>query len=419
MKKGYKNTEIGVIPEDWEVISLGDLLVFKNGLNKEKEFFGFGIPIINYMDVFANSGLKSNNIKGKVSLNNDEIRNYSVKLGDVFFTRTSETQNEIGVSTVLLENIKDCVFSGFILRGRPKTNQLDIFYSKYCFRGNYVRKQIISTSSYTTRALTNGKLLSDVILALPPTLKEQQAIATVLSDTDSLLSNLKILIAKKKAIKQGTMQELLTGKKRLKGFTGEWIEKKVDELAIVSRGRVISKKEINLSSSKLYPVYSSQTVNKGIMGYLDTYDFSGEYLTWTTDGENAGTVFYRNGKFNCTNVCGTLKVKEYDAKFISFVLGITAPKHVSRNLANPKLMNQPMKKIKIRIPKNIKEQQAIAQILTDMDMEIEALESQLQKTENLKQGLMQELLTGKIRLVQPEIENKLRLVAEPRASYGK
>lgn len=95
----------------------------------------------------------------------------------------------------------------------------------------------------------------------------------------------------------------------------------LSEIAELGRGRVINSAEISKQKNPIYPVYSSQTSNNGIMGYLDNYDYEGEYITWTTDGANAGTVYYRNGKFNCTNVCGILKIKNgYDAYYISNIL---------------------------------------------------------------------------------------------------
>ena len=117
------------------------------------------------------------------------------------------------------------------------------------------------------------------------------------------------------------------------------------------RGRVISIEYISSHKGK-YPVFSSQTTNQGIFGYIDTYDFEGEYITWTTDGANAGTVFYRNGKFNCTNVCGTLKVKdnsEVNMRYLAYILGEIACKYVN-HVGNNKLMNAQMKKIEIPIP---------------------------------------------------------------------
>lgn len=132
----------------------------------------------------------------------------------------------------------------------------------------------------------------------------------------------------------------------------KWEQFKIKDIAQIGRGRVISSIEIGQQKSPTYPVYSSQTSNDGIMGYLDDYMFEGEYISWTTDGANAGTVFYRNGKFNCTNVCGLLKLrKEFDTHFVSLVLAEATKKYVSINLANPKLMNNTMGNIQIRLPK--------------------------------------------------------------------
>ena len=131
-----------------------------------------------------------------------------------------------------------------------------------------------------------------------------------------------------------------------------WEQFSIKDIAIIGRGRVISSVEISQQKNPTYPVYSSQTSNEGIMGYLDDYMFEGEYISWTTDGANAGTVFYRNGKFNCTNVCGLLKLKKgFDTHFVSLVLAEVTKKYVSINLANPKLMNNTMGKIQIRLPK--------------------------------------------------------------------
>lgn len=139
-----------------------------------------------------------------------------------------------------------------------------------------------------------------------------------------------------------------------------WKQFKIKDIASIGRGRVISSVEISQQDNPLYPVYSSQTSNEGIMGYLDNFMFEGEYINWTTDGANAGTVFYRDGKFNCTNVCGLLKLgDEFDTYFVSLVLAEATKKYVSTNLANPKLMNNTMGSIQIRLPK-LKEQKRIS-----------------------------------------------------------
>lgn len=117
-----------------------------------------------------------------------------------------------------------------------------------------------------------------------------------------------------------------------------------------------------------YPVYSSQTANEGILGRINTYDYDGEYITWTTDGANAGSVFYRNGKFSITNVCGLLKVKvnNINTRFLSYILAAVSKKHVSSGMGNPKLMSNVMANIRVKVPP-LTEQERIVSILDKFD----------------------------------------------------
>ena len=153
----------------------------------------------------------------------------------------------------------------------------------------------------------------------------------------------------------------LNAKKKIK-IESRWDLVKISSLCEIGRGRVISKKEIE-SNQGIYPVYSSQTSNDGIFGYLNSCDFDGEYVTWTTDGIYAGTCFYRNGKFNCTNVCGTLKNKSENlmTKFLPLILNLIAPAYVVK-VANPKLMNNVMADIKIPLPPKDIQQKIINEI---------------------------------------------------------
>ncbi|EMG1576645.1 restriction endonuclease subunit S [Enterococcus faecalis] len=201
---------------EWVDIKVGDFLEFKNGLNKGKDFFGTGTPIVNYMDVYKNRGLVKKDIKGKVNLSLGEIKRFEVRKNDVFFTRTSETPEEVGISSVLLEDISNCVFSGFILRGRPMNKLISPEYCKFCFSTNDVRHDIIKNCTYTTRALTNGNQLSKIVLHVPFDIKEQEAIAEVLTSLDDEIESLKIEKEKMLQIKEGAMDDLLTGRVRLK-----------------------------------------------------------------------------------------------------------------------------------------------------------------------------------------------------------
>ena len=145
----------------------------------------------------------------------------------------------------------------------------------------------------------------------------------------------------------------------------DWPMVSIKEICKLGRGRVISGRDINNNPGP-YPVYSSQTSDEGIFGRLDSYDFDGEYVTWTTDGANAGTVFYRTGKFSCTNVCGTLKSRgdaknRVDMRFVAQVLGQVAKSYVIQ-VGNPKLMNKEVAKIAIPLPPLAKQQTIVAEI---------------------------------------------------------
>ncbi len=155
--------------------------------------------------------------------------------------------------------------------------------------------------------------------------------------------------------------------------------KRIAEVCNINRGRVVSKDYLRNNVGQ-YPVYSSQTANNGIFGLINTFDYNGEYVTWTTDGANAGTIFYRNGKFSITNVCGLLKPKhnELNAKYLSYILGITAKFYVSSGMGNPKLMSNVLAGIKIPIPP-LPIQQEIVKILdsfTELEAELEARKKQ-------------------------------------------
>lgn len=170
-------------------VSIGELFEFKNGLNKGKEFFGRGSSIINYTDVYRNRFVRTENIGGRVQLEEKEIERYKVKKGDVFFTRTSETKEEVGLTSVLLDDIENCTFSGFLLRARPKTNKILPEFCQYCFTTKKIRKEIIKSSTVTTRALTNGTTLSKISIDLP-SLDIQSSIVEKLDAFTSLISKL-------------------------------------------------------------------------------------------------------------------------------------------------------------------------------------------------------------------------------------
>ena len=168
--------------------------------------------------------------------------------------------------------------------------------------------------------------------------------------------------------------------------------KGIGEICQINRGRVMSKDYLR-DNAGVYPVYSSQTVDDGVFGRINTYDYDGEYLTWTTDGANAGSIFYRNGKFSITNVCGLLKVKvdDVNTKFLLYILATVSKKYVSAGMGNPKIMSNVMEKIQIPIPP-LTIQKEIVKILdnfTQLEAELEAeLEARKKQYEHYREALL-------------------------------
>ena len=166
------------------------------------------------------------------------------------------------------------------------------------------------------------------------------------------------------------------------------------EVAFLKRGIVISKDFLR-DNNGIYPVYSSQTVNDGIMGYIDTFMFDGEFLTWTTDGANAGTIFHRKGKFNITNVCGLIEIKDdtiIKYRFLYFWLSYVSKQYVLEGMGNPKLMSNRMGLIKIPIP-HIKVQEEIVEILDSFTNLIDALNEELSLRQKQFEYYREKLLT--------------------------
>jgi type I restriction enzyme S subunit len=197
----------------WRERRASELLEFKNGLNKSSQYFGHGTPIVNFMDVMRSPVITAERVNGSVSLSREEIGRFSARRGDMFFTRTSESVDEVGTAAVLIDDIPNAVFSGFILRGRPITSVNTTFLA-YQFHLSSVRRQVVATASYTTRALTNGGALGRVSL-LVPSAEEQAAVATVISDADAEIAALERRLEVTRDVKTGMMQQLLAGRTRL------------------------------------------------------------------------------------------------------------------------------------------------------------------------------------------------------------
>ena len=417
VKPGYEQTEVEAIPGAWEVVPVGDLFTFKNGLNKAKKFFGRGTPIINYMDVFGKPSLRIGDVAGQVDVSPKELNAYNVRKGDVFFTRTSETVEEIGTASVMLDEPESTVFSGFVLRARPTNDSLDDTFKAYCFSTRYFRKQIIARASYTTRALTNGRSLSAALLARPP-LPEQRAIATALSDVDWLLDGLERLIGKKRDLMQAAMQRLLTGQMRLPGFHGEWQMKCL--------GDAVDTDPENLGPDTrgdfAFKYIALEDVERGILRSHSEQVFAkapsrarrqlrpSDILVSTVRPNLQSHLLFRgyDGDWVCSTGFCVVRCREAIAHppFVfnqMFADGVTRQIDALLTGSNyPAINSGDVRSLTIPFP-NLDEQTAIATVLSDMDAEIAALETRRDKTRDLKQAMMQELLTGKTRLVETEV----------------
>ena len=168
---------------------LGDLFDFRNGLSKGKEYFGEGTPFIKFTDVFNKRSLRKKDLTAKVECSESEKQTLKVQRGDVLFTRTSETREDVGWASVMLDDIEECVFNGFSIRATPKTNNLLPEYCAYCFTTKEFRRYVASHCSFTTRASLTGGVLSEYELPVPG-IEHQKWIAGILDKFDSLCNDL-------------------------------------------------------------------------------------------------------------------------------------------------------------------------------------------------------------------------------------
>ena len=332
---------------------MSDIADLSKGIGISKDQLSAdGEPCILYGELYTK--YKSETIKEVISKTNiDNTKLVKSKANDVIIPCSGETAEEIATAR--------CVLKDDILLG----GDLNII-RLHGYDGSFMSYQLNGKRKYDIAKVAQGVSVVHLygehlknIKTINPSLNEQKKIANLLSLLDERISTQNKIIEDLKKLKSAISKKLLDNDR--------WTTYKIQDIAKIGRGRVISSVEIERQKHPLYPVYSSQTSNDGIMGYLDDYMFDGEYITWTTDGANAGTVFYRKGKFNCTNVCGTLKIQtKYDCYFVSLVLQQATQKYVSFNLANPKLMNNIMASIKIKMP-DIEMQKQLSKIFQTLD----------------------------------------------------
>ena len=387
--------------KDWPMMPIGDILDFKNGLNKGKEYFGHGTPIVNYTDVYHHSGLFAADIKGTVSLSRDEIKRFEVRKGDVFFTRTSETPEEVGLSAVMLEDVPDCAFSGFVLRGRPKNDALVPEYCKYCFSAKAVREQIISKCTYTIRALTNGRVLSAIEIPVPPK-DEQKAIAEALTDMEIHIANLAELIEKKKGIRDGALEDLVSGRTRLSGFTREWKNTTLGKEYQVVMGQSPTSASYNDSKVGVPLVQGNADIVDGVTA---PQRYTSAPTKICSTGATIVSVRAPVGTVSRANqtVClgrGVCAIDGKEQNYIFYLMRYCEKfwQALEQGSTFTAVGGKEVRAFEIMIPSEEKEQQAIAEVLTAMDDEIKDLEDERNKMIQIREGAMDDLLTGRVRL---------------------
>ena len=258
--------------DSWEQRKVGDYYEFKNGLNKGKEYFGEGTPIVNFTDVFHNRGISPKMLSGRVRLEPFEIKNFEVGKGDIFFTRTSETIEEIGYPSVMLGEPKNTVFSGFVLRGRCFLNvdPLNDLFKKYLFFTDTFRTEMVRKSSMTTRALTSGTAIRNMKFLHPSSKEEQHRIGEFLTNLDNLITLHQRKLESLKKMKKALLEKMFPrdGENmpsiRFKGFTDSWEQRKLGDVVQTRRGLTYSPGDIAENGIR---VLRSSNINEDTFEY--------------------------------------------------------------------------------------------------------------------------------------------------------
>ncbi|MDK4371156.1 restriction endonuclease subunit S [Enterococcus faecium] len=381
--------------EAWEQRKLGEIAqkVSVGIATSSSEYFTdkeTGVPFVKNQNVKEN-WIDDSDLEFITHEFDEANRNKRLKTGDILTVRTGYP----GLSAVVPSHLEGAqTFTTLITRLKQET-ALPEYVSAF-INSDAGMKQITGMEAGGAQKNVNAGILQNLLIDLP-SLAEQKAISdcTKLFDTTITLQQRKLDLLKE--TKKGFLQKMFpkNGAKmpeiRFPGFTEDWEQRKVGEIFKVTRGQVLAATETSesITEKNIYPVYSSQTKNDGLMGYYSDYLFD-TAITWTTDGANAGTVNYRNGKFYSTNVNGVLlSDKGYANKAVAEIINRIAWKHVSK-VGNPKLMNNVMSEIIITIP-SVEEQETISRFFTQLDSTITLHERELDLLKETKKGFLQKM----------------------------
>ncbi|MBU2766501.1 restriction endonuclease subunit S [Acidithiobacillus ferrivorans] len=373
VKPGYKLTEVGVIPEDWEVLPLAATVDFLDGQRR---------PVNDNDRAKVRGDIPYYGASGIV----DYVDNF-------IFDDTLILLGEDG------ENIlsRNCRLA-FIISGKAwVNNHAHVLKPRHGYDIGFLAEYLESLeyeqyNTGTAQPKLNKQVCSKIPVLRPP-LPEQTAIATALSDVDSLISSLDALISKKKQIKQGAMQELLSGKRRLPGFSGEWEVKRLGDVAPLQRG-------FDLPTTQIKPGTYPVVYSNGVLNHHSAYQVKGPGIITGRSGTIGKVTIINEDYWPHNTSLWVTSLKGNDVLFVYYLFICIELERFATGSGVPTLNRNDVHEYSVTLPP-LPEQQAIAAILSDMDAKITTLESRRNKTKLLKQGMMQELLTGRIRLIPP------------------
>jgi type I restriction enzyme S subunit len=370
----------------WEQRKLGKLATFSKGSGYTKsDLVNFGNPIILYGRLYTKYETVIRHIDTFVLEKENSVIS---RKNEVIVPASGESSEDISRASVVDK-------SGIILGGDlniiQPLNFIDSIFLALTISNGSQKKEMAKRAQGKSIVHLHNSDLRKVNLVFPKLL-EQQKIGSFFKQLDFLITQNGRKSDLLKRQKQAYLQKIFSQKLRFAGFSGGWEQRKVKEMFKVTRGQVLAATETSKVQSDIspFPVYSSQTKNNGLMGYYKDYLFD-TAITWTTDGANAGTVSYREGRFYSTNVNGVLiSDKGYTNKAISEILNLEAWKWVS-HVGNPKLMNNVMGDISIVIPKSFVEQDRLSEFFKQLDHLIALHQQKLNLLKKQKQAFLQKM----------------------------
>jgi len=401
LKPGYKQTEVGVIPEDWDVIifKYGYAESSRNGIYKPAEYQGRGTRIVNMGELFGLDFISDQDMN-RVELSSSEASIAALRDGDLLFGRRSVVPSGAGKCSLVVKPSTPLTFESSIIRVRLDRKLLDPLFHYYFFSSEFGKKVVGGIISGTNIKGIRASELRELKIPRPP-LPDQLEVAQALRDIDDLIGSMEYLINKKHQTKQATMQELLTGKRRLPGFEGEWVVKRLGDIAEITMGQSPSSTNYNTHGRGMpliqgnADIKNRETVERVFTTQITKRGFKGDILMSVRApvGEvSRATIDVCLGR----GVCAIRFPNNFLYHYLIF-LEPTWVKH-SKGSTFDSINTADLKAIDIHLPYESLEQIAIAECLAQMDAELATLEMRLTKAHALKQGMMQQLLTGKIRL---------------------